>query len=419
MKILQINNHHKIVGGAERYYFDLSALLQKKGHEVAFFSTKESGALETRWQKYFLSKIDYKRRGAGQTFRKLGRVFYSLEAKKQINLVLDRFKPDIVHIHNIYYYISPSILYEIKRRGIPIIQTVHDYQLITPSINFFHNGKICEISKPHRFYKVILHKCVHNSYPDSLIATVTEYIQVYLNLFKNNVDIFLAPSLFMKKKLTEYKFGGKEIIHQPYFTTFSTGLIPVKKTKEKYVLFFGRLVEEKGVLFLLDLAKRLPSVTFKLVGKFSTPKFKKDVLYNIRHNSIKNITLLQHKGGADLEKIISDSCFVIAPSLWYEVFCISILESNSFGKPVIASRIAGIPEIIKDNKTGILFDTGNIEDCMKKVLLLWNNPSLVKRLGKNAKKFVEVEFGPEKHYKKIMQIYNKALNKSSKVAREV
>ncbi len=198
MKILQINNILYSFGGAEKYLFRLSHLLKSKGHRVAYFSIDYPQNINTKWKKYFPKYIDYEHIGLKNIHKILQGTIYSFEAKIKINKLLNDFQPDVVHLHSIYKYISPSILSEIKKRRIPIIQTVHDYHLLAPSRTLFHDGKICEVTKIYRYYNALLHKCIKKSYIASLISVLSFYIHSILGLYTKNVDYFITPSHFME-----------------------------------------------------------------------------------------------------------------------------------------------------------------------------------------------------------------------------
>lgn len=405
MKILLINSHHKIIGGAERYYFDLAKLLEEKGHHIAFFSMQDAKNIKTKWSKYFLTRVNFSKNNLSGFIKKLFRMFYSIEAKDKISRILDDFKPDVVHINNIYYYISPSILGEIKKRNIPIVQTVHDYQLITPSITFFHDGHVCEITKANNFYKTILHRCVKKSYIASLMAVITSYIQYFLD-YQKYINLFITPSIFMKNKLIEYGIDKKKIVQLNNFVDIPNKMTMTKK-KEKYVLYFGRIEEAKGVNLILEVAEMLPSINFKIAGNFDSIKDKVKILSRIKTKKIKNIVIIKFQTKIKLKKLINNSEFVIVPSIWYENQPYSILESFALGKAVIGSNIGGIPEIIKNNHNGLLFDPSNITDFKDKILKLWNNPNLTVKLGQNGQKTILTRFNKESHYKILEKHYHK------------
>jgi glycosyltransferase involved in cell wall biosynthesis len=391
------------VGGAERYYFDLYTLLKSKGHKVAFFSMKDCGNVYTKWNKYFVSNINLVK---DNFIKKITRIPYSLEAKYKINKLLDDFKPDLVHINNIYYYISPSILPEIKKRKIPIIQTVHDYQLISPVSALFYDGKICEITKKHSYYKALLNRS-KKPYIATIMSVISQYIQHYCKFFENNVDCFIVPSKFMEKKLHEYGFHAKKIVCIPNFTKLKITDIKATRNKfQRYILYFGRLDESKGLLFLLNIAKELPNIEFKIIGNYTNTESAKNIQRFIKNNKLQNISIEPHQSTKMLVKNIINSEFIIVPSLWYENQPYSVLESLSLSKAVLASRIGGIPEMITDKKTGILFNPGDIDDCIKKIKMLWHNPKLVNSIGIEAKKKSK-HYSPNVYYKRLLNIYTK------------
>ena len=413
MKVLMVNNHHKILGGAERYYFELSKLLVSKGHIVGFFSTKNQNNKPSKWQRYFIEKIDVTNNDLRNFPPTLRRMFYSFDSKKKIAAVLDDFQPDVVHIQNIYYYISPSILSEIKKRSIPVVQTVHDYQLISPSVNLFHDGKICEITKPHNYYRAVLHKCIKNSYRASLVAVVSSYVQHVGKLYEKYVDYFIAPSTFVKDKLVEYGFPAHKIVHIPNFYQSSKISVTDGSTGEnrrgQFVLYFGRLAEQKGIFDLLMSASHLRVVPFKLVGFYENKNTEQRVLNFINEHDLKNVDVAAFQDDVRLRKILSHCAFTVVPSCWYENQPYSILESYSQKRPVIASNIGGIPEIVEHGKTGLLFTPGNTAEMTEKILQLWNNPSKTVALGKCACKYAEMKFAPDLHYQRLFRVYTKAV----------
>lgn len=407
MNILLVNNHHKHNGGAESYYLNLGRLLLSKGHQVAYFSMKDRNNIKTKWNKYFVSNVDPNRNGFIEIFKKIPRIFYSVEAKNKVSVLLDKFKPDLVHINNIYYHISPSIVYEIKRRGIPIVQTVHDYQIISPNVIMFHNGKICETTKGQKYYKAIFHKCVGNSYIGSLLSVISLYIQDFNNFYRKNIDAFIAPSRFMKRKLISYGFSKKRVFQLNNYVNNTKSIDHSNKTNNsKYILYFGRLSEAKGIYKLVKLAKSVPNINIVLAGKFDEPLERKSVMNIVRNQKIKNLIFVGFKNKTQLNNLIKSCEFVIVPSIWYENQPYSILESYAFGKPVVASRIGGNPEIVVNSKTGLLFNIRSSHDFKTKVLLMWNNNPLTQKMGKNAYNFACKNFSAEIHYENLMRIYN-------------
>jgi len=397
-----------MIGGAERYTLSLGDLLAKHGHDVAYFSTIDRGNINTKWNKYFIKKLDFKTKTFKNSLDKFPKIFYSFEAKKNISKLLDSFKPDIVHLQNIYYYITSSIINEIKKRGIPIVQTVHDYQLINPSVIMFHNGSICEICKKDNYYKAIFHKCVKNSYTATLMSVINLYFQNFNDYHQKNIDVFITPSLFMEKKLIEYGFSKSKIVQINNFLYASKAASNLR-TSGKNVLFYGRICEAKGIFLILKAAEKLPGISFKIAGNFEDEEVRSEVYKKIADTKIENVEILGFKRDKELDELIRKSLFVLVPSLWYENQPYSVLEAFNFGKPVVASKIGGLPELLDSDKNGFLFEPNDVKDFIQKIQTLLDKPNLAKKFGLNAKKMVESKYDPELHYKSIMATYNKVI----------
>ncbi len=406
MHILQVNKFYHIVGGTSRYFFEVSKLLAKKGHVNSYFSMQDEKNNPTKWSKYFVSNLSFEKVNKKNGLKIIGRMVYSLEARKNLSELLDIYKPDIAHIHNIYHQISPSILLELRKQNIPVVHTVGDYHLISPHHNnLFHDGKICEVSKVNKFYNTVLHKCVKNSYFASFAEALEQYIHHLFGFYTKTVDYFIVPSKFYAGILKEYNIPEEKLVVLPYFVNYDK-FIPNYNSGE-YILYFGRLYPEKGLQSLVEVMRHLPKIRLKIVGR--GPEGDK-LIKKIKELKLQNIEIISRFiEENELKKFIRNSRFTIFPSQSYETFGISLLESYASGKPVVASKIGALPEIVQDEKTGFLFKSGEINDCAEKIAKLWNNTNLYKKMGHNARKFVEENYGSELHYKKLMEIYQKAI----------
>ena len=204
MYILQINKFFYIRDGTSRYFMNVSKLLMRKRHNLSYFSMKDPRNFLSKYQDYFISNISYRNNIFSNIIKIFKRIFYSKESRYKISKLFDDTKVNIVHIHSIYHHISPSILFEIRRRNIPIVMSVQDFHIIAPNYLLFHNQRICEITKPDKYYKALIHKCVK----DSILASITEVTEKYLqNIFgweRTLVDLFIVPTNFIKDKLIEY-----------------------------------------------------------------------------------------------------------------------------------------------------------------------------------------------------------------------
>ncbi|MCM8760955.1 MAG: glycosyltransferase family 4 protein [Candidatus Omnitrophica bacterium] len=407
MKILLINKFLYAKGGDATATLATGELLKKKGHEVIFWGMNHPLNPPYEYQRYFVENIDFNE-SAG-IFRKIElalNVFYSFEAEKKFEKLVASNRPDLIHLNNFAHQISPSILNVIKRRGIAAVMTMHDYKMVCPSYSMLAGGKPCERCKGGRFYQCFINKCTKDSYLKSLINTLEMYLHHNILHIYDPISVFISPSEFMKNKLEEMGFRGK-IARLPY-PLMVEKFEPVYGSESRSVVYFGRLSREKGLFTLIDAFKYVEEARLKIIGDGPL----KDALIS-KANSQKasNVEFLGYKKGEDLKREIKNSIFTVIASECYENFPMSVMESFAFGKPVVGSRIGGIPELVKDGQTGITFEPGNAYDLASKIRYLAKSPEKVIEMGKNARKMVEDEFNGEKHYEGLMAIYEEALKK--------
>jgi len=401
MKILQVNKFYFPKAGTERYVFELTKLLENKGHEVIPFAMKDKRNLKNYFNKYFVSNVDLSKpkiRPSG--FKNISRIIYSQEAKKKIEKLVKKTKPDIAHVHNIYHQISPSILSVFKKYNIPVVQTLHDFKLICPNYKLFSKGTVCERCKKHKYYNAISQKCSKNSILSGCVLALEMYIHKMLKIYEKNVDIFICPSQFVKNKMIEWGIDNKKLIVIPHFVSLSK--FEPNYENQGYVLYFGRLVEEKGVDILIKAMKELPRLKLKIVGKGPEKKTLESRILNL---GLKNIEFLGYKAGNGLRDLVRNSMFVVCSSISYETFGLVVTEANALGKPVIASNAGALPELIEDRKTGLLFSPGSTEELAKNIKYLIARPDEIREMGKLARRKVEKEFNSELHYQKLIEVY--------------
>lgn len=404
MKILQINKFFFLNGGTERYMFNLAELLTQKGHEIAFFSMKDKRNFESRWNDYFVKNIDYnKKLSLSESCKIFLKTLYSFEAKTNLAKLLDNFKPDIAHIHNFNHQLTPSILFVLRQKKIPVVMTMHDYKLVCPSYLMLNKNNVCNLCKNRRFYHALKSKCHKNSYFKSLLMTFESYLHHYcLNSYKT-IKKFICPSRFVMDKLKEMGLQGDFI----YLNNFLDSLqYHVSSEHTKNILYFGRLSHEKGIFTLINAVKDLP-VFLEIVG---TGLLESEAKKMLIENNITNIKFSGYLTGDKLFNTIRESYLCIVPSEYYENNPFSIIEAFACGTPVIGARIGGIPELVIDQENGLLFEPGNINDLKNKLLTLLNSPETVEKMRKNVKHFAEKEYNPEKHYDSLIKIYNEVIS---------
>ena len=409
MKVLFANKYFYTKGGSEYNFFELARLLKDNGHKVIFFSMKHPKNIYSEYNEYFVSNVDYESCRIRDMMKVASRLLYSLEARQKIERLIKDEKPDIAHLHNIHHQISPSILHSFRKYRIPVVLTLHDYKMVCASYSMMANGEKCDACENGSYYHCLIKGCVKGSRLKSLLSTVEMYLHHEVLHIYDLVDAFIAPSIFLKSKLEEMGFKGK-IVHLPY-------LLRAEHYKAQYewqedsVVYFGRLTKEKGLFNLIEAFKNIKDLTLKILGD---GPLKSDLLKKIEEEGIKNIVLLGYKEGQELRDEITKSMFVILPSEWYENYPFSVIEGFAMGKPAVASRIGGIPELVKDGITGFTFEPGNPDDLCEKIEHLRSSADKIIYMGKSARAFVEEELNARKHYGRLTEIYKGAIESKLK-----
>jgi len=404
MRILQVNKFFYVKGGPERYMFTLSELLRSKGHTVAFFSMEHAKNTQSEWNRYFIRNVDYeKKMGISEKIGIFLNTLYSKEAEHNIGKLLDVFKPDIAHLHNFNHQLTPSIIVALKKRKIPVVATVHDYKFVCPSYAMLNHGLVCQRCEGKRFYQCLITRCHKNSLTKSLLAALESYLYHNILHTYNYISAFIFPSRFIMNKSREMGLRG-EFVNIPNFVDVHA-FKPSYDSTDNTVVYWGRLSYEKGVRTLMRAAQGL-SGTIEIIGD---GLLKEELEREKEKSHINNAHFLGYLSGEQLFDRIRQSHFSIIPSECNENNPISALESFALGKPVVGAKIGGIPELVREGETGLLFESGNVRDLHIKIEELLNNPALVSQMGKRAREIVENEYNSEVHYNKLLETYKNAV----------
>ena len=400
MKVLMINKFLYPNGGSETYIFKLGDYLRSHGHEVQYFGMEHKGRCVGNAVNAYTSDMDFH---GGSMLSKLTypiKTIYSSEARKKLRLVLDDFQPDVCHINNFNYQLTPSIILEIvkwcKQIGhkCRIVFTAHDYQLVCPNhmCNNPNTGDNCEKCLGGHFLNCTKGKCIHGSTAKSAIGTM-EAVFWKLNGAYKYIDTMICCSEFLKTKMDTTQLFAKKTVALHNFVD----KVEWKEVQKKnYVLYFGRFSEEKGIDTLTKVCKELPDVQFIFAGTGPL----EDAI-----NGIPNIKNVGFQKGAELEKLIREARFSIYPSEWYENCPFSVMESQMYGTPVLGANIGGIPELIQVGKTGELFESGNAAELKEKIRHLWCDKGLTDQYSRNCR---DISFDDIEEYgEKIMKIYQR------------
>jgi glycosyltransferase involved in cell wall biosynthesis len=406
MNILFLNNYHYLRGGSERVFFDEMRLLKQHNHSTAAFARKHAANIISEYEDSFPDDIETdKVRFSPKVFRTLREIFYSGEAKRALKALLKQFHPDIAHAHNIYGRLTSSVLDLLSQHEIPIIMTLHDYKILCPSYKMLCGDQICEACQSRDFFMSIKKKCHKNSFFASTVNALESYLCHWLGKYSKNVKFFITPSMFMKNKFIQYGWDKDRIIYLPNFIRLSS--FKTRFNPGKYFLYLGRLSSEKGILTLISAFMMLKDTRARLLVVGRGPM--RDALEE-KARKDPRICFKGYLSGDILKETTQNALAVTAPSEWYENAPISILESFAYGKPVIGSRIGGIPEMIDDGINGFLFESGNAIDLKNKLeLILGISDKEIREMGKAARQKVEKHFNAELHYKRLIDVYLTAL----------
>ena len=401
MRVLLINNFFYRKGGSETVFFNTARLLEQAGHHVCFFSVDSEQSISIPYAKYFISDTSKTSKVKG-----LLSYFYNKEAATKLERLILAEKPDIAHSHLMWGCTAPAIFKVLKKHKIPLVHSVHDYRMICPAYTFTSGGTICEECNGKHFYKCATKRCSKGSL---LMSTVMATEMYFRNIFYNpdkNIDGLIYVSSFAKNIHEKYAPGLNKVSSMVLYNCTQNQNLRAN-VKGNYYLYYGRLSHEKGVEMLIEAFKQLPQARLKIVG---TGPIEEDLIQDAK--GMNNIEFLGFKTGDELHQLVQGAQFVIVPSQWYENNPMTIVESYSFGTPVIGSDLGGIPEIIEDCKTGYVFnhsDLDSLVSTIKKSEGLCNEN--YNQMSERAVSFYKAFLSEENYAAKLVEFYNSVLNK--------
>lgn len=395
-------------GGDWTYIDSICKLYESNGHKIIPFSVHNEKNFPTEFEKYFLTGIDYKvfyeNLSIKSAFNLVSKTIYSSEAKQKLRILLSENNVDIAQLNNINNYHTPSIIPVLKKSKIPVVWRILDYKLICPNNTFLSHNKVCEACFKHKYYNCMLKKCKKNSLAASTLMTMESYFYHLLPYYKQ-IDMFLFQSEFTRDIFVKYGFDKKRthIIENPY------DCVNVKPNYggKGYILYFGRISKEKGILTLLNSMRSIPQINLKIVG--DGPDFE-EYLDFAKKYSIQNVEFLGARWDKELEPIIEGCEFVIVPSEWYDPSPYVVLQAYSYGKPVIAANIGGLKDLIRNNETGFLFTSGDEKDLADSIYSLYFNKDMISSMGWNARQQVERKNSPARYYDDTINLFSKLIN---------
>lgn len=413
MKILLINKFYYLKGGAEKYLFALEKLLLAKGYEVRILACRSPKNLFSADQDFFIGLDDLDALPWYKKITEVVKIFYRPETIKKLNLMLKNWQPDLVHLNNINYQISTNIIDYFAKKKIPLVITLHDYQLLSPNYTLY-NPRLDSPASPKRgerqarqarhdcaqaaldkkFYQCLLHRCYQNSFLKTLLAVLESYYNHGRKVYQK-INAFIAPSIYLAEKFGQAGFNKKKIHYLPNFLEVTSNSSTTSKSD--FYLYAGRLTEEKGLKELVEFFVANPKYHLCLAGAgdFALPK-------------AKNIDYLGQLTPLEINTVLHQAKALIFPSKWPENCPYIILEALAAGRPIIAKDVGGVKELVVNNRTGLLFN--NFSELKNILEKFETDPNFQEYLAKNS--LIEsLKYSSELYYDKLIKLYLSLINK--------
>jgi len=389
VKCILSHNFYQNSGGEETVFKAEFDLLTSKSNSIFKYSVSNAS----------INSINF--------FHLLFRTFWSVDTTNDIVRIHKIFRPDLIHSHNTFPLISPSIYWAAHKTNIPIVQTLHNFRVLCPGALLLRNGQICEDCLSLLPWRGGVHGCYRASCAQSLALGGMLIFHRFIGTWRSKVTKYIALTEFCREKFIEGGLPADKIVVKPNFcqTLYSTE--EVRNSFRNGALFIGRLSHEKGVATMLKAWDRL-SVPLRLVGDGPLS----DLATNSENFTIKYVGRLDAIGVA---KEMLNASFLVFPSEWYEGFPMTLVEAFSCGLPVIATRLGSMAEIVHDGVTGLHFNPADPDDLAAKVCFLHEHPDLCRQMGWNARQEYEAKYTPERNYEMLMNIYNEAIEEKKKV----
>lgn len=391
LKIITVHNRYLMPGGEDQVFESEARLLREHGHDV--------------------TQVEEQNVYPGTVVKKIGMAVdcvWSQSWHRKFRSLLQEAQPDVVHVHNFFPRISPSIYYACRKENVPVVQTLHNYRLLCAGAEFYRDGKVCEDCLDHGVLSGIRHGCYQGSKLGTAMVTLMVDVHRRANSWSQMVDCYIALTGFSRQKLIAGGLPAERIHVKPNFVMPDPG---AKTGDGNYGLFVGRLVKSKGVATLLKAAEQLSSIPLHIIGDGPCREL---IEQSNAAGKLRSVTYRGRLPRPETLAAMKESRFLVFPSEWYEGFPVTIAEAFACGLPVIGSRLGAMQEIISDGQTGLHFEPGNADDLRQKIRWAWEHPQQMQEMGRRARREFERKYSAERNIAMLEEIYQFALSARGK-----
>ncbi|HUJ71838.1 MAG TPA: glycosyltransferase family 4 protein [Verrucomicrobiae bacterium] len=388
MRVLLVHNHYRIPGGEDTVVQAEKSMLEEHGHTVSLLesnNTDISGVLgELR------AGID---------------TVYSRAGKRRVAAEIDRFRPDVMHVHNFILLFSPAVYFAAREKGVPVIQTLHNYRLACPKAVFFRDGHVCEDCLGRMPIPGIRHACYRESRTATAAIVAMLMVHRALGTWTDKVDAYIALTEFARSKLVAGGIPSEKLTVKPNFVHPSPA---VGNGDGGFALFVGRLSEEKGVSTLLaawkHLAKEIP---LRIIGDGPLAGIVRSAM-----QESKGIDWLGQVKRKQVTELMQHASLLIFPSICYEGFPMSFVEALAVGLPVVASNLGSMSSLIRHEETGLHFRAGDADDLVAQVRWARSHPEALQQMRRAAREEYEAKYTADRNHDMLLNIYQTAIQRA-------
>ncbi len=404
MKILMVDKYYYPKGGSQTYLLELKKKLEREGHEIIMFSMKSDENYSSEYSSYFVENVDYSLGGI-QKIKNSFKLIYSKEAYDKLCQLIEKTKPDLAHVNLVYHQLTPSVLHALNKYNIPMVYISHDFKLICPNYKLYHEG-VCRKCYGGKYFNCVSSRCHKGSFVGSALVTMEAYVHKWLKSYEL-LDKIIAPSHYIEEELLAAGIKREKVICLPNFLTMKREIDLNQIQKEETLLYYGRLSPEKGLLVLLEALTQVKyPLQVKIIGK--GPQREELEQFVAKHN-LSNVSFLGFMSGETLQREIASAKATVLPAIWNEPFGLTVIESLSFGTPVIGSRVGAIGENIVDGQGGALFKQGDSKELAAKIDWLFN----LSKEDYATQKYYAIQkskdYSIDEYYLRLMQVYEDVL----------